>query len=72
MIAFEVPDMTCGHCASAISKAVAGVDPAAQVKVDLAARRVEIEPGRADATAYRQALQSAISDAGFTPAAAAA
>ena len=72
MIAFEVPDMTCGHCVSAVTKAVAAVDPAARVQVDLARHRVEIEPGNADAAAYRQALQSAISEAGFTPAPAAA
>lgn len=72
MIAFEVPDMTCGHCASTITKAVAAVDPAARVQVDLTRHRVEIEPGRADAAAYRQALSAAITEAGFTPAAVAA
>ncbi|MDP1648169.1 MAG: heavy-metal-associated domain-containing protein [Rubrivivax sp.] len=65
MIAFEVQDMTCGHCVSAITKAVLGVDPAARVNADLATHRVEIQPGTADAAA----LGHAISEAGFTPAA---
>jgi copper chaperone len=29
MVTFEVNDMTCGHCVSAITKAVAFVDPGA-------------------------------------------
>ena len=63
MIAFEIPDMTCGHCVGSVTQAVAGVDPAARVEIDLARHRVEIQPGRADAAALRQA----IADAGFTP-----
>ena len=63
MISFEVQDMTCGHCASTITKAVQATDQAAQVRVDLVAHRVDIDAGAADA----QALRSAISDAGFTP-----
>ena len=31
MIAFEVKDMTCGHCAGTITKAVAAVDQGAKV-----------------------------------------
>jgi copper chaperone len=68
MIAFEVQDMTCGHCVSAVTKAVKGVDPAAQVQIDLATHRVEIEAPAADAAAYSHA----ITEAGFTPAPAAA
>lgn len=66
MITFEVPDMTCGHCVSAVTKAVQGVDAAAQVRIDLATHRVEIQPAAADAAALRQAIE----DAGFTPSAA--
>lgn len=66
MISFEVNDMTCGHCASAISKAVAAVDRHAKVNVDLANHRVEIDAADADA----QALSAAIKDAGYTPVAA--
>ena len=64
MITFEVKDLTCGHCASSISKAVASVDGGAKVQVDLAAHRVQIEPTIATA----QQLSDAIKDAGYTPA----
>lgn len=63
MIAFEVNDMTCGHCVRAITQAVQEADPGAQVQVDLAAHRVQVEPAQADAAA----LQSAIAEAGYTP-----
>ena len=63
MISFEVQDMTCGHCASTITKAVQATDQAAQVRIDLSAHRVDIDAGAADV----QALRAAISDAGYTP-----
>lgn len=43
MIEFQVDDMTCGHCASAIAKAVQSLDRAAKVEIDLPARRVRVE-----------------------------
>ena len=63
MIAFEVKDMTCGHCVSTITQAVKAVDRNDKVEIDLARHRVEIEPADADA----RALADAISDAGYTP-----
>ncbi|NUZ08523.1 heavy-metal-associated domain-containing protein [Piscinibacter koreensis] len=36
MIAFQVNDMTCGHCVSTITKAVRAVDKQASVSIDLA------------------------------------
>ena len=63
MISFEVNDMTCGHCASTITKAVQGADKEARVQIDLARHRVDIEPAGADA----QALGDAIKEAGYTP-----
>ena len=63
MISFEVNDMTCGHCASTITKAVTGADKNAKVQVDLARHRVEIEPGEATA----QELSDAIKEAGYSP-----
>ena len=44
MIAFQVNDMTCGHCVSTITKAVRAVDKGASVEVDLARHRVTIDP----------------------------
>jgi copper chaperone len=63
MIAFEVKDMTCGHCVSTITKAVKAADKDATVQVDLAAHRVSIEPVAADAAT----LGAAIREAGYTP-----
>lgn len=63
MINFEVQDMTCGHCVGAITAAVKAVDPTAELRIDLAAHRVVVEPVAADA----QALADAIREAGYTP-----
>jgi copper chaperone len=63
MIAFEVQDMSCGHCVSAIMRALKEADGAAKVEVDLAAHRVRVEPAAADA----EALAEAIREAGYTP-----
>ena len=68
MIAFEVQDMTCGHCARTITQAVQALDPKAQVQIDLAQHRVSIEAAQADASA----LGDAIREAGYTPVPAAA
>lgn len=66
MIAFEVNDMTCGHCVSTITKAVKQTDEEAVVSVDLASKRVQIESKAADETAFKEAIE----EAGYTPVAA--
>jgi copper chaperone len=63
MIAFEVKDMTCGHCASTITRAVKAQDQGATVRIDLAAHRVEVDPSGADSGE----LEAAIREAGYTP-----
>jgi copper chaperone len=63
MIAFEVKDMTCGHCVSTITKAVKAADKDAKVRIDLASHRVEIEPAESDFAE----LGDAIREAGYTP-----
>jgi len=63
MIAFDVPDMTCGHCVGTIQSALKRADPQAKVRIDLATHRVEVDPAQADA----QALRAAIEDAGYSP-----
>ena len=63
MIAFEVNDMTCGHCVSSITRAVKSLDKDAEVRIDLATHRVEVEAAQADAAQ----LAAAIEDAGYTP-----
>lgn len=63
MIAFEVNDMTCGHCVSTITKALKTTDKDAKVQIDLATHRLRVEPVSADA----EELAEAIKDAGYTP-----
>ena len=63
MLTLRVDDMTCGHCASTISKAVHTVEPGATVEVDLAQHLVRVGAGDA---AVQSAI-AAIRDAGYTP-----
>ncbi len=63
MIAFEVQDMSCGHCVAAITRAIQAVDENARVEVDLPRHRVSIVSGCADAAM----LAAAIEEAGYTP-----
>ena len=63
MQAFRVDDMTCGHCASTITKALKETDPNARVTIDLGQHLVMVEPTEADT----QELSNAISEAGYTP-----
>jgi copper chaperone len=62
---FTVTGMSCGHCEKAVTQAVHQVDPQAQVKVDLASGRVEV-----DSSAAREALVQAITEEGYGVAAA--
>ncbi|NNA57266.1 heavy-metal-associated domain-containing protein [Pseudomonas koreensis] len=43
MQVFSVQGMSCGHCVKAITHAVQAKDPAANVRVDLAAKEVGVE-----------------------------
>ncbi len=63
MIAFEVKDMSCGHCVGTINRAVNAADPDANVQIDLATHRVDIEPGSGNMAQ----LSAAIRAAGYTP-----
>lgn len=63
MIEIKVPDMTCGHCVSTITKAVMALDAAAKLEVSLEHHRVQIE-----SHASRDALVHCIAEAGYTPA----
>ena len=62
MATFRISDMTCGHCAGTISRAIAGVDPDARVAVDIPGKRVSVTSAAAD-----DALMQAIRAAGYTP-----
>jgi copper chaperone len=63
MIEFDVQDMSCGHCVSAVTKALKAVDPQAKVEVDLPAHKVRVESSE-----DRQALAEALAEAGYPPA----
>ncbi len=43
MQVFNVQGMSCGHCVRAITQALQARDPAASVRVDLAAKEVGVE-----------------------------
>jgi copper chaperone len=58
---FQVAGMSCGHCVRAVEEAVQGVDPNAQVKVELAQGQVQVESAQP-----REALAAAIAEAGYT------
>ncbi len=61
MSRFAVPDMSCDACVRAITRAVRGVDAAADIRVDLAGHVVEIRSTLPD-----PALAAAITGAGYT------
>ena len=67
MYRFNVPDMTCGHCASTITKAVRTADPKAKVDIDLPQHLVNVDSALPQAEIARQ-----IAEAGYTPQATAA
>jgi copper chaperone len=62
MLRYHVEGMTCGHCVQTVTKAVLGVDGAANVNIDLASKRVEVET-----TAQADQIATAILDAGYSP-----
>ncbi|MDH0747902.1 cation transporter [Pseudomonas sp. GD03842] len=43
MQVFNVQGMTCGHCVRAVTHAIKGEDPAADVQVDLAKGEVAVQ-----------------------------
>lgn len=61
---FQVQGMSCGHCVNAVTQAVKAVDPAAEVKVDLASGTVEVQSGQ-----ERAQLVRAIEEEGYKVAA---
>ncbi len=60
MLEFNVPKMSCGSCARAITNAVQSVDPAASVEVDLGAKRVAVQ-----SELGVDRIAAAIQDAGY-------
>ena len=60
MQVFNVQGMTCGHCVRSVTQAIQAQDPAASVRVDLAAKEVGVE----SALSAEQVIE-AISEEGY-------
>lgn len=60
MTTFSVEGMRCGHCVSAVTRAVQQVDAGANVQVDLSRQTVAVTSG-----ASVDALKAAIEQAGY-------
>jgi copper chaperone len=60
VLKLNVPDMTCGHCAAAVTKAVKGIDASAAVDVDLATRTVAVRT-----VADLDKVSAALADVGY-------
>ena len=60
MMEFKVQDMSCGHCASVITRAVKELDAKAQVDIDLGSKTVRVESSQ-----ERAALVQALGEAGY-------
>ncbi len=58
MPTFNVPKMTCGHCAATITTAIKTVDADANVDIDLTQHQVAIESS-ADTTTLAEVLEEA-------------
>ncbi|HYD58235.1 MAG TPA: heavy-metal-associated domain-containing protein [Burkholderiales bacterium] len=60
MIELTVNDMTCGGCVNSVTKAVKALDSSADVRVDLATKRVSV-----DGKLSEQDVISALDAAGY-------
>ena len=60
MVTLKVENMSCGHCAAAVRNAVASVDPAAEIEVDLARGIVSVRSAADEAR-----IGEAIREAGY-------
>lgn len=59
---FHLPDMTCGHCSAAVTRALKSADPQAQVEVDLASKTVRVQSQQP-----RETLAQALVEADYPP-----
>jgi copper chaperone len=62
MIHFTIPNISCGHCVRAVTSAIAALDPAATVDVNIAAKSVAVET-----TAAQVDVAAALAAAGYQP-----
>jgi len=59
---FQIPDMSCGHCAGVITQTVQQLDAHATVIIDLPTHRVTVQT-----TQDRQTVAQALAEAGYPP-----
>ncbi len=57
---FEVTGMTCGHCEKAVTRAIKLVDPTAEVAIDRAQNKVDVQSEQP-----HEALAKAIAEEGY-------
>lgn len=57
---FDIPDMSCGHCANAITQALKQLDASASISIDLPAKKVTVQT-----TEDRQAVADVLTAAGY-------
>ena len=57
---FNIPAMSCGHCAGVITQTVKSLDPAAQVDVDLASKKVVVQSSQ-----DKPIVAAALAEAGY-------
>lgn len=60
---FQLPDMTCGHCAGMVGKTLQLADPDCKFQVDLATRKVSVQ-----SVESRELLVEVLTEAGYPPA----
>lgn len=63
MLEFQIPTMTCGHCARSVNQAVQAADPSALVQIDLPQKKVVV-----DSDLPREQIVARLAEAGFAPA----
>ena len=61
MSEFKVPDMSCGHCEKAITRALKEANASAEVKVDLNRKTVQVS------NVPDETVVSLLKDIGYTP-----
>ena len=61
---FTVNGMTCGHCEKAVTRAIKQLDPQAEVQIDRAANKVQVQ-----STQPRELISKAITEEGYAVAA---
>ncbi len=61
MLTLQIPTISCGHCARAITEAVQELDPAARVEVDIDGKKAAIE-----STAATADILARLDEEGFT------